>query len=133
MLYYINPVEEDQCVFITYEGEMVAAEAESARHEVNALLGVMRWNRIVVDITQLQSIPTAWELFWFSECLFSDLPRNVRIALVIRLDQARHARLVKNIARNRGVILGCFADAEDALAWVNPVNPFVATALAASF
>jgi hypothetical protein len=133
MLYYINPSEEDQCVFLAYEGEIEAAEAESAQQKVNALLDMKRWNRVVVDVTQLQSIPTAWELFRFSESLFSDLPRNVRIALVIRLDQARHARLVKNIARNQGVILGCFADAEDAMAWVNPVNPFLATAQAASF
>ena len=130
MSYYINPIEEDQCVFLTYEVGMTTAESESARLEVNALLGTKRWNRVVVDITRLQSVHTVLELFEFSENLFLDLPRNARIALVVRLDQARHARLVKTIAQNRGVFLTCFADVEDATAWVNPVNPFVATAQA---
>jgi hypothetical protein len=115
---YINPFKEDQCVFLTYEGDMTAAEAEAARQEINALLCANRWNRVVVDVTQLQSVPPALELFEFSERLSLDLPRRARVALVIRSDQGRHARLVENILRNKGVILACFPDVENANAWV---------------
>ena len=132
MSYYINPTEEDQCVFLTYEGGMTAAEAESARQEVNALLAAKRWNRVVADVTQLQSIPTALELFEFSECLFLGLPRSARIALVVRPDQTRHAGIVENIARNSGVIMTYFADVEDATAWVNLMGSFAAPAQATS-
>src|ERR1700679_3909564 len=97
MPYRINPFEEGQCVFLAYQGDMTAAEAETARQEVNALLCASRWNRVVVDVTQLQSVPPALELFEFSERLSLDLPSRARVALVIRSDQGRHARLVENI------------------------------------
>jgi hypothetical protein len=126
--YHINPIAKDQCAFLAYEGRITPAEAESARQEVIALLDAKYWDRVVVDVARLQSIPTALELFEFSENLCLDLPRSVRIALVVRLDQARHARLVKIIAQNRRVLLNFFFDVEDAMAWVNPVNPFGATA-----
>jgi hypothetical protein len=119
MSYNLNPIEELQCVFLSYETEMEAAEIEFARREVLKQLGTKRWSRVVVDVTQYKSIPTAWELFGLSRSLSLDLPRNVRIALVIRPDQARHARLVESVARNGGIVLACFADAGYATAWVN--------------
>ncbi len=33
MSYFINPVEEEQCVFLTYEGEMPPIEAVAVRYE----------------------------------------------------------------------------------------------------
>ena len=118
MPYFINTFEEDQCVFLAYVGDMIAAEAEAARQEVNALFYSKRWNRVVVDVTQLQSVPPALELFEFSERLSLALPYRARIALVIRPDQGKHARLVENIVRRKGVILKCFPDMENANAWV---------------
>jgi len=105
MSYELQPTERDQCVFVIYGAEITADEAESARQEVNALLTTLGWNRVAVDISQLQSVPTALEIFDFAESLCLELPRSTRIALMVRLDQGRHGRLVKNIARNRGVIL----------------------------
>ena len=123
MSYYINPIDEDQCVFLTYEGLTTAVEAASVRQKVNALLGTKRWNRVVVDVTQLQFVPTALELFEFSESPPSTSRRSVRIALVVRPDQARHGRLVEKVARNKGVLLTCFDGVENATAWVKPMNP----------
>ena len=119
-------------MFLTYEGGMTSDEAESARQEVNALLAMTRWSRVVLDVTQLQSIPTAMELFEFSEGLFLGLPRSARIALVVRPDQIRHAGIVENIARNSGVTLTYFTDAEEATAWVNLVKSFAAPPQATS-
>jgi hypothetical protein len=76
-----------------------------------------------VDVTQLQFVPTALELFEFSESPPSTSRRSVRIALVVRPDQARHGRLVEKVARNKGVLLTCFDGVENATAWVKPMNP----------
>ena len=90
MSYYINPVEEDHCLFLCFEAKVPAVEAEAVRHGVKALLGDKRWNRIVLDATQLQSNPTTLELFAFFESLCLDLPHDAWIALVARPDQARY-------------------------------------------
>jgi hypothetical protein len=118
MSYYINPIEEDHCLFLSFEAEVPAVEAESVRQGVKALLGDRRWNRIVLDATQMQGYPTTWELFAFSESLCWDLPQDAWIALVARPDQARHAQFLENIARSRGVMLTCFTDEGDASNWV---------------
>jgi hypothetical protein len=66
MSYFINPVGEDRCVFLSYEGEMPAVELSAARYEADAVLDQRRWHRLVVDVTQLQSVPTVPELFDFA-------------------------------------------------------------------
>ena len=108
MSYFINPVEEEKCVFLTH----------AARQEVGDLLAARQWNRMVVDITTLRSVPKAVELFALGGALAQGTPRNARIALVVRPDQARHARLVETVARNGGALLTFFTDAGKAEAWV---------------
>jgi hypothetical protein len=47
---YLNPDEEDQCVFIAFEGELTTREAKLANQEVSALMSAKQWNRVVVDL-----------------------------------------------------------------------------------
>ncbi len=119
MSYYINPVEEDHCVFVSFEALVSAAEAERAGRDTHALLSKHRWSRILLDLTQLLSVPTTCELLDVSERLSFDLPKGLWIALVIRPDQARPAQFIENTARNRGVRLTCFTDAEQAGHWLD--------------
>jgi hypothetical protein len=97
-------------------------EIMSARYEANALLAAKRWNRIVVDITGLQSKFAAHELFEFTRGLSADLPESVRIALVARPDQAKQAKLIEGIARNDGLFLSFFLDVDAATAWAKGLN-----------
>ena len=123
MSYFINPVEEEQCVFLAYEGEMPPIEAVAVRYEATAALAARHWNRIVVDFTELQSL-TELELFVLAKGLSSDLPQNARVALVVRREQAKLAQSIENIVRNDGALLNFFFDAEKATAWVNGVKPY---------
>lgn len=118
MSYFINPVKEDECVFLTYEGDLSLIEIIATRYEASALLASKRWNRIVVDITELQSLLTAQELFELAKGLSEDLPRNARIALVIRPEQEGHAKLIESASRNEGVLLAFFFGVEKATTWV---------------
>ena len=63
MPFLINPVQDDRCVFVSYTGEMPSVELSAARREANGVLGHQHWNRILIDVTQLQSIPTPAQLF----------------------------------------------------------------------
>ena len=119
---FINPVKEDLCVYLTYEGNLSMIEIMSARYEANALLAAKRWNRIVVDITSLLSKFAAQELFEFARGLAADLPESVRVALVARPDQAKQAKLIENVARNDGLFLSFFLDVEEAIIWVKGAN-----------
>jgi len=118
MSFFINPVAADQCVFLTYEGAMPPIEIAAARYEANEALAARHWNRIVVDITELESRLEAAELFELGRVLSSDLPQSARVALVVRAEQARSARLVESIARNDGLFIKFFFDVEKATAWV---------------
>ncbi len=119
---FINPVKEDLCVYLTYEGHCSMIEIMSARYEANALLTERRWNRMVVDITGLQSTFAAHELFKLAKGLSADLPESVRIALVARPDQAKQAKLIEGIARKEGLFVMFFLDVEEAITWAKGVN-----------
>ena len=123
MSYFINPVGEDRCVFLSYEGELPAVEASAARYEVDAVLEQHRWHRLVVDVTQLQSVPTVPELFDFASGLASNTSRARRVALVVRPEQEPHARLVQKVAGHGRVFLTYFGDPDQAALWVTQSTP----------
>jgi hypothetical protein len=96
-------------------------EITAAQHEAHALLAENRWNRIVVDIAGLQSRFAAWELLEFAKGLSADVPESVRVALIARPDQAKQARLIQSVARNDGLFMTFFLDAEEAITWVKGI------------
>lgn len=118
MSHFINPVKEDKCVFLTYEGEMTLVELMAARREANELLSVKRWNRMVMNIAALRFTPMTLELIDLACDLSSDLPPNTRIALVVRSDQVKDAKLVERVAQIERVFLAYFLDADKAALWV---------------
>jgi hypothetical protein len=123
MSYLINPVGEDRCLFLCYEGEMPPVELSAARYEADAVLDQHRWHRLVVDVTQLQSVPTVPELFDFASGLSSSISGKRRVALVVRPEQERHARLVQKVARRGRVFLTYFLGPDKATLWVKQSPP----------
>ena len=118
MSYFINPVKKDRCVFVTYEGETTRVELMAARYETNELLSVKRWNRMVVNIAELRFTPMILELIDLASDLSSDLPSSTRIALVVRSDQVKDAKLVERVAQIEGVLLAYFMNPDKAALWV---------------
>ena len=109
MAYFINPVEAERCVFLSYEGEMPPCELAAARYEAQGLLKTRSWFRMVVDITQMQSVPTPPQLYDFAKGLAVQVPRDARVALVVRPEQVKRASLVEKVAREDGVFLPYFS------------------------
>ncbi len=118
MSYSINSDEDHQCVFVSYEGEMPPVEFSAARYEAYGVLDQRGWNRLVVDATQLRSVPRAAELFDLAQALSSSASRPTRVALVVRPEQVRPARFVERIARKGRFFLTYFLNPEKATAWV---------------
>jgi len=123
MPYSLKQDEKDQCVFLIYEGGMVPIEIVAGRYGASGLVSALGWNRMVIDISRLQTIPPQLELFRLFNSFSSDLPSGARIALVIRAEQAKPARLVQNIARSDGMSVLFFLDMKEAVRWVKQPNP----------
>lgn len=123
MSYFMNTVEEDRCVFISYEGEMTALQLSATRYEAEGVLHQRHWNRLVVDVTQWQSVLTTSELFDFARGLSSRISRATRVALIVRPEQERHAALIQKIARKGRVFLTYFMDPEKAMGWMKQAEP----------
>ena len=118
MSYLINPVEEDRCVLLSFEGETPVVEFSTARSEANGVLDERHWNRLLVDVSRLPSAPEARELFDLAKGLSSSVSRPTRVALVVRPEQEPHARLLQKAARTRRVFLAYFLALERAVSWM---------------
>lgn len=118
MSYLINPVEEDRCVLLTHEGEAPVEEFSAARSEANGVLEKRQWNRLIVDVSRLQSAPRTRELVDLAKGLSSSVPRPTRVALVVRPEQESRARLLQKAARTRRVFLAYFLAFERAASWL---------------
>ena len=105
-------------MFVTYEGKMTLVEFMEARNKADKLMSVKGWNRMVVNIAELRSMPMTLELIDLASDLSSDLPPSTRIALVVRPDQIKDAKLVERVAQIERVFLTCFLDPDEAALWV---------------
>jgi len=103
---------------VTYEGKMTLVEFMEARNKADKLMSVKGWNRMVVNIAELRSMPMTLELIDLASDLSSDLPPSTRIALVVRPDQIKDAKLVERVAQIERVFLTCFLDPDEAALWV---------------
>ena len=112
-----NPIEEDQCLFVTYKGNSPMDEMMSSRYVANRYLTTKHWNKIIVDIRNLQPMPTTMEVIGLASDLSSDLPRSARIALIITPEQAEYGKLAERVARIEGMNLQIFLDTANAKAW----------------
>ena len=118
MSYFANPVEEDRCVFLTYEGQLPGSERCTARHQTHEWLKTKGWARVVLDITQLGPVITPTLFFNLAYGLRRHTPPLARMALVVREDQIRYANLIEKLAQKDGVFLASFMDPDKAVLWV---------------
>ena len=118
MSYYIIPDQQEHCVFLTCTGEMTLAEITTAWQQVLGLLAEMGWNRVLVDITALQTNPKTAELFDLAKLFWLNFPQLGRIALVVRWEQTRFGKLLEMLVRSVGMYLTIFVSEERAEAWI---------------
>jgi hypothetical protein len=118
MSYVLIPDEKHGCVLLTCEGSIMLAEAMTAWREVQGLMAAMQWKRVLVDVTALRTNLDTEELFDLAKLLWRDFPQGGRMALVVRWDQSRLAKLLETLVRSVGMYLTVFLDEEPAGAWM---------------
>ncbi len=91
----------------------------STRFAANKYLVMKHWNKIVVDIRNLQPMPTTMEVIALASDLSSELRRSTRIALVVSPEQSQYGKLVERVARIEGVNLHVFFEIANAKEWAN--------------
>ena len=118
MSYFIIPATNDNCVFLTCEGDVTVSEMTTAWHEVQEILGKKGWKRVLMDITALESSPKTEELFDLAKLFWKGFPEDGRIALVIGWDHAKFATLLEMLVRTVGIYLTAFVSEIQAEAWI---------------
>jgi hypothetical protein len=115
MSYFIIPT--DNCAFLTCEGDYSLDEVMAAWREVRLVLAERGWKRVLVDVTALRTDPDTGQLFDLAKLFWRDFPQGGRIALVVRWEQSRLAKLLETLVRSVGVCLTLFVSEEQAEAW----------------
>ena len=105
-------------VFLACEGNSSPGEVMSAWREVQGVLAETGWNRVLVDVTAVRTNPDTAQLFDLAKLLWQNFPESGRIALVVRWDQSRFAKLLEMLVRTLGMGLTVFVSEEQAEAWV---------------
>lgn len=108
----------DNCVLLACNGNFSLDEVTMAWREVGGLLIATGWKRVLVDVTDLLTSPETEELFDLAKLLWRDFPQGGRIALVVRWDQSRFAKLLEMLVRSVGTYLTIFVSEEQAEAWI---------------
>jgi hypothetical protein len=123
MPYFINPAQEDNCVFLTCEGDMTLAEITTAWREVQGVLAKKGWKRVLMDVTALRTTPKTEELFDLAKTIWLGFPQCGRMALVVRWEQSKIAKLLETLVRSVGMYLTIFVREETAEAWILGKSP----------
>ena len=114
----MKPAPQPERGITSHDGHVTLSEAASARQAVIDLLVSQRPTRLLIDATEIRSLPKPSHLFDFVKWLARSLPRAARVAVVVRADQVRHARLIERAARRAGAFLTYFIDRQKAQRWV---------------
>lgn len=118
MSYYIQPVEQWRCIFLSYAGDLKPGALDVSRRDAKELLHGRRWNRMIIDVTHLSWIRTPPQLLALSCAWASEVPQAGRVALVVRPEQACAAGLLERHARSKRVFLTYFTQLPQAIQWV---------------
>jgi hypothetical protein len=118
MTYTVIPNQKEEFVFLACTGDMTLDEMTTACRKVQLVLAELGWKRILVDVTALQTGPDPAELFDLAKLFWREFPQVGRIALVVRWDQSRLAKLLETLVRSVGTCLTVFVSEEMAEAWI---------------
>ena len=119
----INPLEQEQCVLLHYEGQVSIQDANEALERAAQLLDARGWRRLIVDATKVTSRLPTMDLYQCASQFLRTLPTGVRIALVVGAAHVTDGKFMEDVARNRGLPLTMFVDVFDAWAWLERENP----------
>lgn len=105
-------------VSLACKGEMTLAEMSVAWQEVRQAMDATGSERVLAEMTALRTSPDTEELFDLARLLWRDFSGGGRIALVVRWEQSRFAKLLEILVRNVGANLTVFVSEDQAKNWI---------------
>lgn len=118
MPYLVTSDRGNRCVLLTCSGDMTLVEMKTAWWGIHHLLAEFGWKRILVDATAMTSEAEIGEAFDLAKLFCHNFPQSGRIALMVRWDQSKSAKLLETLVRSVGVYLTVFVSEEAAKAWI---------------
>jgi hypothetical protein len=103
MPYQIHFRKNLDCVFLVHTGELDIEQARLARNELRDALATHNCNRVLIEETQADKKLSLIEVHQFAAEYTTELPREVRLAIVVHRKKMSEARFVENVAFNRGI------------------------------
>ena len=119
MPYQIQYQKDSNCVFLVHMGPLDIEEARLARNELCDVLAAHQCNGILIDETRAVKKLSVIDQHQFTIEYGSELPADVRIAVVVRRETLSDARFIENVAFNRGICLRVFSNKKEALNWLS--------------
>ncbi|HEX9047538.1 MAG TPA: hypothetical protein VF988_10970 [Verrucomicrobiae bacterium] len=118
MPYFIVQASDNNCLYLTCEGDVTLGEMTAAWQEVRELLAVNGWKKVLLDVTALESSLQMEHVFDLAKLFWKEFPKDGRIALVIRWDHQKSAALLEMLVRCVGIYLTVFVSQDLAEAWI---------------
>ncbi|HKO87295.1 MAG TPA: hypothetical protein VJU83_02140 [Burkholderiales bacterium] len=118
MSYGIYIDEKIQAVCLVHEGEVSWDEMNSARADLNQRAQTLGLKRMLVDASSMTVLPSVTEQFEFVSEHPSNLPRGVRLAIVMRPALLQGALFSEQVSVNRGVAMKVFDSVASARQWL---------------
>jgi len=110
--------EGDEYIRVTSHGIIKQDNILETFSKFNQILDQYNINKVLVDTTQVTSIPSITEIY---DTMGSKLPLSFRVAIIVSADQNNiraDMLFAEDVARNRGRNLFIFDEEEKALEWL---------------
>ncbi len=117
MAYIIKSFSDNKYVLHVHKDKMEVKDVVKIRHDVNNILKMNRWYKILSDLSKVTSKPKPHEIVLFIKEMLHKLPIGVKIALLVQPGD-EEAVFIENVAQNRGVNLLAFHKKEKAKMWL---------------
>lgn len=118
MLYSVELVKDGEYVNIKLWGAIDGRTARRARDEALDLLAAISWNRIFVDLSRVERLPSTMFQYHFTLELKSKLPLDARVALLVNGQFHDDAYFIQTVSQNNGLDQRMFFEKEKAVAWL---------------
>ena len=118
----IEPVKDGEYILIKYFDKLDEAASKESIDEVESILKKNKWNKILIDITEVEFVPSVFQMFIFlgkHVFLFSN---DIHIALLIYDEEKQNARFCETVAKNRGIDLKVFFEQRGAIEWIKKIK-----------
>ena len=120
----IKPVKNEKNVFVFVASSLTECEPASFHKKINAVLADNDLNRILFDVTKVDWYISIAQQYHFICGLHSELPLDIRIALLARPEDFENICFVEALAQNRKMNLRAFFQKDEGLAWLNGDSVF---------